>query len=228
LLNSSRCSPFFYANATLDEGKTIEHNTSTIGYITVRVPDGKPLRSITLPDADAAIDIFALSLLEASTSGKSTVLTVQNVRSTTKWLNSGATGDERIQVVEVIVNNLAPLNAPISQWLTSPHNLTLSSDSLETVVPARIVRLRPNDQITVKVGVKARSGVKVGSLAKVTVKLVPDCKNCATVGLGGVTSWEIPIGIKDWTNDDTSLSTHEPPEWVSIFAHQPPSSKNNY
>lgn len=211
-------SPFFYANATIDEGKTIEWNTSTIGYVTVRVPSSQPLQSITLPSADNAIDVFALTLLEASRPGDSAVLTVQNVRPTTRWLNSGASGSERVQLIEVILNNLAPLDAPASAWLTTPHNVTITSNALDTVVPGRVVRLRTNDQITVKVGVKARAGVKAGSNVDVTVKLVPDHQHSATATLDGRTQWTMPIGIEDWRNEDSSLRTHEPPDWVSPIA----------
>lgn len=118
-------------------------------------------------------------------------------------------------MIEVILNNLAPLDAPASAWLTTPHNVTITSNALDTVVPGRVVRLRTNDQITVKVGVKIRPGVKVGSNVDVMVKLVPDRHHSSTATLDGRTQWTIPVGIEDWRNEDSSLRTHEPPDWVS-------------
>ena len=54
-----------------------------------------------------------------------------------------------------------------------------------------------------------------GEEAKVTVKLVPEHKNSSNALLGGRTTWTIPVGITDWRNEDSSLKTHEPPDWVS-------------
>jgi hypothetical protein len=44
---------------------------------------------------------FALTLVPAVQTPSAPALGVQNVRSTTKWANEGATGDSRIQTVEV-------------------------------------------------------------------------------------------------------------------------------
>lgn len=208
--------PFHYANQTLDE-ETIDWNVTSISYTTLRVPNAKPLKSITLPANTTYINIFALSLLGASNSSNSVELSVQNVRSTTRWMGSNATDSDRIQVVEVTLNNLAPFDAPTSKWLTSPHNVTLTSDSIDTVIPGRVVRLRSNDQIVVKVGVTNKAGVDAGSLANVTVTLTPDGvkDTCEPAALQRAASWQITAGIPEWKNGDDSLRTHEAPDWVS-------------
>ena len=113
------------------------------------------------------------------------------------------------------MNNVAPLGAPTSRWLTTAHEVALVSDALDTVVPGRIVRLQPNDQIVVKIGVRGRSGTKPGEEVKVTVELVPEHKNSSSALLSGRTTWTLPVGIPDWRNEDSSLKTHEPPDWVS-------------
>ncbi|KAI0338361.1 glycoside hydrolase family 29 protein [Trametopsis cervina] len=207
-------SPFYY------QGK-LSANISSIGYVTVRVPDSQPLQSITLPAGDSVVNIFSISLIASSNTSEGAILTVQNVRSTTKWIDTGATGDDRIQVIEVTLNNLAPLNSPTSKWINAAHNITLTSDYLDTVIPGTVVRVRSNDQIVVKVGVRNRAGVDAGSTANVTVNLVPDCLGCTAASLEDSVGWQVTAGIPAWSNTDESLRTHETPDWASSALYIP-------
>ena len=68
--------------------------------MTVSLPSDRNISSITLPPSDADQAFFAITLVPAVPSN-SPVISVENVRSTTKWLNEGATGDNRIQIIEV-------------------------------------------------------------------------------------------------------------------------------
>ncbi len=229
-------SPFHYANATLDSGHTTDYNVTSISYVSVRIPNAKALQSVTLPLDSTYINFFSVTLLPALTSGgpsqtADVQLSVQNVRSTTKWIG-GADGSsaDKVQQIEVTLNNLAPLNASTSSWLTATYNVSLVSDDIETVVPGIVKRLRSNDQVVVPVGVRNRVGVKSGTSAKVQVVLSSAGENQAErdVKLEDANDWDVVAGIPEWTNGDASLRTHEAPEWVSIYVpHSNPPQKRN-
>ncbi|KAF7792727.1 hypothetical protein EIP86_003825 [Pleurotus ostreatoroseus] len=226
--------PFHYANATLDSGHTIDYNVTSIGYISLRVPNARALHSVTLPESDTYINFFSISLLPAlSTQGtngsaSSVHLSVQDVRSTTKWIddatslsaadaNTNATSNSqgKIQQMEITLNNPASLDAPSSTWVTRAHNLrlTLASDAFDTVVPGRVVRLRSNDQVVVRVGVRNRPDVKTGEKVNARVVMQGDEGDIALDGSDG---WEVVAGIPEWTEGDESLRTHEAPDWVQL------------
>ncbi|THG97827.1 hypothetical protein EW026_g4244 [Hermanssonia centrifuga] len=133
---------------------------------------------------------------------------------------------DKVQQIEVTLNNLAPLNASTSSWLTATYNVSLVSDDIETVVPGIVKRLRSNDQVVVPVGVRNRVGVKSGTSAKVQVVLSSAGENQAErdVKLEDANDWDVVAGIPEWTNGDASLRTHEAPEWFNdakfgIFIH---------
>ncbi|KAI0076394.1 glycoside hydrolase family 29 protein [Panus rudis PR-1116 ss-1] len=225
--------PYHYANSSLDSGKTIDFNVTSIQYVSARIPSDKPLKSITLPQSDSYINIFSISLLGSvmSDSGNTSqlALAVQNVRSTTKWVEDSESNDsEKIQQIEVTLSNLSPLSAPQStSWLTTPHNLTLVSNEIKTVIPGRVVRLRSNDQVVVRVGIRNADGVNPGTKVKVRVALTEERSGTELkLGVNGQDEegFEIVAGVPEWTDDDESLRTHEAPDWFDdakfgIFIH---------
>lgn len=220
---------------------------TSIGYATVRVSSAKALRAVTLPDSTSFINVFAVSLLPASAPAPASSqnsqnsagvvhLSVQNVRSTTKWMfATNTTNGEKLQQIEITLNNLSPLTSGPTSWITRAHNLTLAlaSDALDTVVPARVVRLRSNDQVVVNVGVRNRPGVRVGASATVRV-VVSSSSGVAAAGTvvvdgvnglngeNGQGGWEVVAGIPEWVDGDESLRTHEAPDWVSACAWMGP------
>lgn len=219
----SAYSPFHFANAALDGGSSVDYNVTTISYVSTRISSMKLLRSITLPEQSAYINFFAISLLPAlpPDAVAKVRISVQNVRSTTKWLDdpSGTdrdAGDTKVQSVEITLNNLAALNASHSTWLIGRHNATVRvvSDALDTVVAGRVRRLRSNDQVVVRVGVRNRPGVEPGT--KVRVSVVMGSVDGPEVVLDNNEDWEVVAGIPEWRSDDASLRTHEAPDWVGI------------
>ncbi|KAI0076395.1 glycoside hydrolase family 29 protein [Panus rudis PR-1116 ss-1] len=236
--------PYHYANVTLDSEKTIDFNVTSIDYVTARIPNDKPLKSITLPDPGSFINIFSISLVPSSvhstgsqkTNTRQPSLMVQNVRSTTKWIDSSDSdlaqnADAKIQQIEVTLSNLSPLSASqATSWLTTPYVLTFTSptNGIETVIPGRVVRLRSNDQVVVRVGVRNKATVRAGTKVKVGVVLKEE-KSGLEVALGtngdaanGL--FEIIAGIPAWVDSDESLRSHEAPDWYDdakfgIFVH---------
>lgn len=162
-------------------------NTSHIYEYIAPLDSSKSLASITLPDTsalDSRLHIFALSLWQGSG------IQVQYVRPTQKF-----TG-ERVQVVELVVNNAGP------EWISGEGvEISIQAPGILTLEPAKIVRLRPGDQKKVNVGVigcgnvsghvvfKSRSSEQVFKFKHVT------------------------FGLEDFTSDLSSLTKHESPEW---------------
>lgn len=219
-------SPYHYANASLDANMTISHNVTEIQYASTRVTNDKKLVSITLPAAKQNIRIFSISLLPtspllSSSSSLSTLkqLRVQNVRSTTKWVDLTAQEfpAERIQLVEVTISNAAALAAGFTSWITSPLFVHLSSGSIRTIVPGTFMRLRSNDQIIVTVGIVNQQNVEIGSDASVQVVLT-DSRSKPVRFLNEHARWDISAGILAWQPNDKSMGTHETPNWVSFYS----------
>ncbi|KZV75904.1 glycoside hydrolase family 29 protein [Peniophora sp. CONT] len=212
--------PWHYANPSLDSNLTRDYNRTHIQYATVSLPSDKNITSIGLPSSDAQQAYFAITLVPAVAEDSAPALSIQNVRSTTKWANEGATGDDRIQVT---INNLARLNASVDAWIASNMSVSLSSSSLTTVTPGTFVRLRPNDQIVVNVGVQNAAGTTAGSSSTATVT-ISDSNGTSIAVARASDPWPITAGIPEWTNTDSSLMTHESPEWFDdakfgIFVH---------
>ena len=125
------------------------------------------------------------------------VQNVQNVRSTTKWLDNVTSVDMRIQTNEVMLNNLGPLDA-------------LLFGALVTVVPPTFRRLHTNDQVMLSIGVCNIPDVQSGA------RRAARCERRGRRVRGERDGVEVTVGIPDWTNDDASVATHEPPDWVRV------------
>lgn len=97
-------------------------------------------------------------------------------------------------------------------------SVSLSSSSLTTVTPGTFVRLRPDDQIVVNVGVQNTAGIAAGTSSTATVTIT-DANGTSIAVARASEPWSVTAGIPDWQNTDPSLTTHESPEWVSIYAH---------
>ncbi|TRM59910.1 glycoside hydrolase family 29 protein [Schizophyllum amplum] len=210
--------PWHYANATLDYNTTVDHNITHIHYVTARLPSDRPLASLSLPMNTTYIKWFAISLQEAASATATSTLRVQHVRSTTKWI-----GSVDVQQIEVVLDNLAPLSSDESQWITSRHNVSIESDALTTVIPASFQRLRSNDQVLLKIGVRLNEGVPAGTEVSATI-VVRDLLADTTVDISSAAGWPLTVGIQDWEATDDSLATHESPEWFDdakfgIFIH---------
>jgi alpha-L-fucosidase len=208
-------SPWHYANATLDYNTTIDHNITHILYTTVRINNTAPLEKITLSSRQSFINWFAITLRPASAnaanaSDNKPLLDVQNMRSTTKWMNGNATGSTRVQQVEILLDNLAAQTAETSSWLDGRYSINVTSNDLQTVIPGSVNRLRSNDQVLVKVGVRNKPGVPMGSNTKGVATVIDAQGNII------YQSGEFPLvaGIPEYESTDESLGTHEAPDWV--------------
>ena len=176
-----------------------------------------------MPQASTYINFLSVSLIAAASHTADVPnLSVQSVRSTTKWMqpssSSGNSSQGQIQQIEILLNNLSPLNGSLSQWITTPQVVTLSSTSLDTVIPATFQRLRSNDQLLLKVGVVNKPGVQVGSKASADVIIRDARQATANVVLTGGTGWSVTAGIPGWESNDESLATHEAPDWVCEYS----------
>ncbi|KAI1371639.1 glycoside hydrolase family 29 protein [Hypoxylon crocopeplum] len=183
----------------------VDYNTSHIFERTASLDPSKELRAITLPDAsnadDGRLHVFAVSLWKGGS-----VVDVQSVRPTQKWLGSG------LQVVEITVNN-AGLECVAGDGLT----LSLSGDGLQTIETGYLKRLCPGDQKVVIVGVEA------ASTNPVTASVIID--NGATQS--SFDFEDVQFGLIEWTTDLDNLAKHESPEWFNdakygIFIHWGP------
>lgn len=206
---------------------TVNHNVTSISYVSTRIPNDKPLKSIALPIDTSYINFFAISLvpvpdnniLSVSTSNSTAgpILNVQGVRSTTKWFDQDSS-NSRIQRVEITLANLSPLSAPVNtSWVTSPHTITLVSpgSEIEIATVGSFLRLRSNDQVVIPIGIRNSPRVPPGSKVKVRVQIDSGGVDGSLVHLGAQTEFEITAGIPEWEDTDESLRTHEIPDWVS-------------
>jgi alpha-L-fucosidase len=195
---------------------TTSYNVTDIHYSTVRISNNKKLASLTLPAADRNTRVFSISLLPLPpyASGDQKLLRIDNVRSTTKWIESNTSdSDKRVQQVEVTISNVVSLSAGVESWITSTLSVQLSSNSINTVIPGTIKRLRSNDQVVVIVGISNKESVSAGS--DDSVKVVIDGKDGKLVAiLNRDADWNITAGIPRWEANDKSLATHQAPDWV--------------
>lgn len=183
----------------------VDYNTSHIFERTAPLDPGKELRAITLPGESSADDgrlhVFAISLRSSDT-----VVDVQSVRPTQKWLSSGA------QVVEITVNN-AGTECVAGDGLT----LSLSSDRLQTIEQGHLKRLCPGDQKIVIVGVEPSCNEPINGSV-----VIDDGSTQSSVNFQ-----DVQFGLVEWTTDLDSLVKHESPEWFDgakygIFIHWGP------
>ena len=105
--------------------------------------------------------------------------------------------------------------ARVEALSSSSSSFNTEDEALETVIPGRVTRLRSNDRVVVRVGVRNRPGVRAG--ARVGVSVVVSVRGEAGVEVVEADGWEVVAGIPEWTAGDESLRTHEAPEWVSCF-----------
>jgi len=125
--------------------------------------------------------------------------------------------------VQVTISNLASLDSPIQSWVLSNLSVSIESQTLNTVAPASIKRLRSSDQVTVIVGVQRSDQTEAGSQAKARV-IVTDESGAAVQVARADDDWVVTVGIPGYENTDESLTTHEPPIWFDdakfgIFIH---------
>ncbi|CAG7920291.1 unnamed protein product [Penicillium olsonii] len=159
---------------------------------------------------DTKLHIFALSLLPAAFLSNSPCLEIQYARSTQKWLE----GSEKMQVVEVIINNKG------SSVVHTEHQVTveIQSPGLETKSEATIRRLGPGDQAIVEIGVQLRDGVESGETGPATVLV-------KGVGVHSRPyTFNATYGIVPFEPTYESIYSHESPTWYSnakfgIFIH---------
>lgn len=140
-----------------------------------------------------------------------TPLRIENVRSTTKWLESDQAAI--VQQIEVTVSNVASLSAGTTSWITSPISVHLSSASINTVVSGTIKRLRSNDQAVVIVGIVNTANTAAGSAASVQI-VINDQAGNQLAFLNRDVDWTVTAGVPQWQSNDDSLATHEAPDWV--------------
>lgn len=170
--------------------------TNIFEYI-VAVDPSKSLASITLPDTsnDASrLHVFSLSLFQGSG------VQVQYIRPTQKAIDG-------VQTVEIIVNNAGP------EWISGDGvEVSIEASGITMVETAKITRLRPGDQ------------------KKVDVKVTGEGNVTANVILQGANSTlsysfqNVTFGLVHWTEDASSLTLHESPNWFNdakfgIFIH---------
>ncbi|KAI1097873.1 glycoside hydrolase family 29 protein [Jackrogersella minutella] len=183
----------------------VNYNTSHIFERTAALSPGKELQAITLPNASSADDgrlhVFAISLWSGGS-----MVNVQSVRPTQKWLDSNA------QAVEITVNNAG------SECVTGDGLiLSLSGDGLRVIEKGHLKRLCPGDQKIVTVGVETSSNEAIN--ASVIVDNGDSQQS---------TEFEnIEFGLIEWTSDLDNLAKHESPEWFNdakygIFIHWGP------
>ena len=193
----------FQVSGWLDSGKTLSHltlpNVSTSDAVATNV---------AVAATAARLHIFSLSLIPAN--GEGLALSVETARTTSSWLPAL----NGVQIVEAIVDNVG------SEWITNEMGLQawVESDSVETVQPACIKRLRPGDQAVVQIGVSNKWGVSQGSQGSMKIKLRGASINSTSPGFEG----HFGIGRYEATFD--SVYQHEAPEWnkgakFGIFIH---------
>ena len=199
-------------------------NRSNIFQTTNWLDSSKELVSLKLPNTTTGsstspggasistnIHIFALSMLPASKEQTKLIkLETQYARSTKKWVE----GSDKIQIVEVIVNN-------VGSSIALRHNkvrVRVESPGLETVTEGLIHRLGSGDQAIVEVGVRNRKGVPAGDSGPASIIIEGD----------GVSStkytFQATYGIGLYEATYESVYSHESPSWYNnakygIFIH---------
>jgi len=126
---------------------------------------------------------------------------------------------EEAQLVEVVIDNLAPSVSEPTTWITTNQTVTLESRSrsIKTVIPGHFQRLRGGDQVRLVVGIQNENGTDSGTLlTDVDVLLDGEALD--------EQQWNITAGIPDFHVGDDSLMTHESAEWFNgakfgLFVH---------
>lgn len=156
----------------------MDGNSTHIHVFQVPLDASKALRTITLPSYSEGVTrlhIFAAtlwtssSLLSTSDNSNATIpapaLAFEYIRSRTHWFNDTGTANI-VQVYDVAISNLpsnftSPSNP--STWLVGNFSVEIASAQVSTEIPGTLKRLRPGDQMRVKVGVVNKEGVARGT-----------------------------------------------------------------
>ncbi|KAG8735161.1 hypothetical protein FRC10_010916 [Ceratobasidium sp. 414] len=217
--------PYRYANTTVLTPKGINHNETWIFAFQAGLDNSKSLESIQLPASKSPnIHIFAITLYGPPPSQvpKAPVLNVQYARSTTRWAQSNysanAVQDPSTQIFEVALDNLAPIDAPGSTWVSGNYSVSVEGKRLQTVRPYKLKRLRSGDQVVMKIGVRNSFKVPTKTRGKVVIR------DARGVVVFQSEEYEFTAGIPDYRANDASLSQHEAADWFDeakfgIFIH---------
>lgn len=152
----------------------------------------------------------ALAFLPAELSAKST-MSVLDARSTTK---ERVTGGVRTQIVEATIQNDS------GAWITPAHPVVVRVEAAgaRTVTPATVSRLAPGERAFVQIGIVNDRATTAGT--KTNGAIVVD------VEAGAPTRFDVPLvlGVPKYTEDASSLQSHEAPDWFNdakfgIFIH---------
>ncbi|KAF2193322.1 glycoside hydrolase family 29 protein [Zopfia rhizophila CBS 207.26] len=118
------------------------------------------------------------------------------------------------QIFDVVLENTGEV------WLVTSHDLkvTVQSEALITVQPAKVKRIRPGNSVVVEVGVENKHGVERGSTG--TAKVVAQWANGASTSLNVTATY----GIPKYNASKASIDKHESPNWwrnakYGIFIH---------
>ncbi|KAI0127263.1 alpha-l-fucosidase [Xylariales sp. AK1849] len=205
--------PFYYTN------ETTNYNKSNIFQAVAWLDSSKNLTSVQMPTSDDfnRLHIFAITISPTLSIDNSSgpQLNVQYARSTKKWVEN----DASTQVFEVTVTN-----AGERDWVLADDSVEISidSDSVVTVKPGIIKRLRPGDRVIVQVGVQKKDGVVPGTTGVATARL-----KSSTVDVSH--DFEATFGFGSYEPTYESIYTHESPDWYNgakfgIFIHWGPYS----
>lgn len=145
---------------------------------------------------------------------KAPTLNVQYARSTTRWaqnnFSANAVPDPETQIFEVALDNLAPIDAPNSTWISGNYSVVIEGKGLRTVRPYALKRLRSGDQVVMKIEVKNSFRVPTKTKGVVVVK------DARGRGVFKSEEYEFTAGIPNYKPVDASLSQHEAADWVSL------------
>ncbi|KAK0442753.1 glycoside hydrolase [Desarmillaria tabescens] len=213
-----------FLNMGLSNGTTCRnYNISRMFTFQHHTDNSKVLTGVVLPrdtgtsqlTGVVSIHVFAITLISADMppSVRRPSLYVQNVRSTTKFQTLD--GNE-IQLFEITLNNFAPSTAGAEAWITHDMSIVVASNSLETMIPGTIRRLRGGDQARFLVGVVNKDSIKPGTPIS-DVQVLIDGRPVGN-------QWDAIAGIPDFYPGDDSLMTHESAEWFDnakfgLFVH---------
>jgi alpha-L-fucosidase len=123
-------------------------------------------------------------------------------------------GTGNIQTFEVTVSNVGDRG-----WVLADDTVkvTIESESVTTVKPGIIKRLRPGDQVVVQVGVRNKIGVASGTTGIATARLKSNAVDVAH-------EFEATFGSGPYEPTYESIYSHESPDWYNgakfgIFIH---------
>jgi len=209
VLTRFRFSPYHFDNY----GASTNWNSSQIFQFSISVSSRVPLRSITLPQtANAAnrLHIFAISITPSaipSAAWTGPELSIRSVQFSSRWED---VNEQRVQAVTITLANLLPgsFASTPNTSIQSKYEVEVTGEGVTTVTPGVVYRLVPADQVRFDVLVLNDKGT-----GNATVRIKDSHGNV----VGTSSGWPITPLRQTWTADESALSTHEPPTWVSCF-----------